>query len=141
MNGYELLRSYIHQNCVTGVLHGIFMPISIYGVGLMIKSITNYSAHILGVILVLQTLGYLLIDPLMSLVNCYFYICVLIIINERPGNFRLGLILLLVGWVMMEPIGHWIIERNASDLRYVVNSIYWTPLYGMRSLFNREICT
>ena len=34
----------------------------------------------------------------------------------------------------MEFGGHWYLEGQGSDLTKVINSIYWTPYFGVKSL-------
>jgi len=37
----------------------------------------------------------------------------------------------------MEVVGHWYLEGQGSDLTQVINSVYWTQLYGFQSLMDK----
>lgn len=45
-----------------------------------------------------------------------------------------GILMIIIPLFIMEFIGHWLIENNSSNVSNVINSIYWTPLYGINSL-------
>ena len=47
-----------------------------------------------------------------------------------------GACVLLCNIAMMECVGHWVLEHQSSDLRWLANSIYHTPLYGIDSIIN-----
>lgn len=46
----------------------------------------------------------------------------------------LGLCLVGISLFMMEMVGHWLIEGKGSDVTQVINSINYTPLYGIKSV-------
>lgn len=46
-----------------------------------------------------------------------------------------GIMALLFSVCVMEFIGHWFIEDHASDVWQLGNSVFHTPLYGLRSLW------
>ena len=54
-------------------------------------------------------------------------------IHYRKLAFQ-GFIILSTNVAMMEFIGHWLIERQASDVTWLANSVYHTPLYGVESI-------
>lgn len=149
--GYDIYRESIHQNCITGQIHGIFMPFAVFSVGLMANYLLGkkLTYNILLTILIIQTIGFGYIYPLLAGFNYTIYICILEYLyhmRDDPSDikekkyFYIGLLCFLISWFMMEIVGHAFIENNHSDLTKVINSIYWTPLYGWRSLLFIEQC-
>ena len=145
--GYILFRSNIHQLCMTGILHGIFIHLSIDGFSLIMRRFFGkiFTTIFLLSILSLQTYGYYFIDPLVCGINLIFYSVFIYFIHirhykNRNALLRSGIIKFMIGWVMMEIIGHWYLETSHSDLSKVINSVYWTQLYGFQSILGRINC-
>lgn len=157
IKGYETYRSIIHRNCITGILHTIFMPIACVGFFIClyclfswycIRQYDKYNVStdakkltkcVLYIIQLSMLIGYLQFDPLFGVLSMVFYFLIInsIIDHLADANttlFNFGLLLLGGSIVVMEFIGHWYLEDHASNLYEFFNSVYFTPLYGIKSL-------
>ena len=142
--GYKLYQKNIHRHQVTGYLHGMFMPTAIVGFGIIIQRWFGqaFNTMFLFGILSLQTYGYSFIDPNITVVNFLFYSVVIWLLHAGYPTLHTlwlsrGVPLFLLSWVMMECVGHWYLENQKSDLSQVINSVYWTQLYGFQALMDR----
>lgn len=164
-DGYALFRTHIHQRCLTGVIHGVMMPVASIGVGLMLRGVGGLpfalwmDLIIFGLWAVLGALSAL--EPclfnvmnsgceeeyLFNVITCLYYYSAVhlgLLLIPRPryesGELVLGLVLLVLSVCIMEFVGHWLLEGHASDLGSVPNSIYHTLRYSTRSLLGKEEC-
>lgn len=83
INGYNTFRSHIHQNCYTGILHGICMPIAtcaffiilqmfeMYFISIYSKSL--YTKFFRTILFIFIVCGYLLTFPIMGCITILFY--------------------------------------------------------------------
>ena len=139
-NGYKIFREHIHQTCMTGNIHGIFIPIAILGFMYILSGLVGETGTkvVLYGILFFQTKSYYYIDPLVTIVNYIFYsIIIELCIRKR---IKIGIVLMAISISMMEFYSHWYLEGRGSNLWHFFNSVFWTQLYGFRSLLNREVC-
>lgn len=89
--GYELFRSHIHKNCITGFIHTMFMPIATSGFFMVSASIfclifgnkfLNYDKIFNIIIYSLFLAGYLRFDPLWGTITIIHYIIAVHIIQK-----------------------------------------------------------
>lgn len=162
--GYEMFREGVHNNCITGLLHTLFMPIASAGVfitifGILCKLWNDYeeNAHktrkLLMVLIFFFYSGYYNYSPIVGAISLAFYYWFISysirrfeefiqfvkerrIVDESEKNFIIfcGLCALTLSVLVMEFIGHWFIEDHASNVWRLANSIFQTPLYGTNSL-------
>jgi len=146
--GYDIFTSYIHQNWLTGILHGIGLPASAIGVFMIIyglfslvssepKTLTRYVSYfVLGG----YTSGYLGYDPYWGILTILIYwILIHESINTAAGhsplvNIKVGSVIFASSLFLMEFIGHWLLESQGSDVSQLFNSIFHTPLYGVKAI-------
>lgn len=153
--GYAIFTEYIHQNKFTGLIHAIAMPIAtsslvliIYSIMALYKGVLNgllYTTYVTYFILGGYASGYATYDPIFGFITICFYGLIpmnftLQYINYYGNPFnikkylRIGVMGMLISVLCMEFIGHWYLEGAGSDVSQLFNSIYQTPLYGIRSL-------
>ena len=160
-HGYSEFTSYIHRNTLTGIIHGIGLPISAIGLFTLIYTLVHiairnrlhskiYTICVASFILGGYTVGYITYDPYWGLITILFYSWLIfrtidkvytdaltvdsILTHTKTQMFK-GLIYLFVPVLFMEFLGHWILEGKGSDVSQLLNSIYHTPLYGIKALF------
>ncbi len=145
INGYRLYTSVIHQHPITGVLHGIFMPIACIGFFFCIKAAfdVKVARRLLEVIVFCMTAGWITHEPLYGLITAFAYLALISwSLTTEKSNMPIGLAMMAVSIGVMEFIGHWYLEGHESNLRHFLNSVYHTPLYGTVSLLTfRHIIT
>ena len=146
--GYAAYTATIHQHPVTGILHGVFMPITCIGFFLAVSSVLGlrFSKWTLNIILAGMFAGYATFDLIYGSIalTSYGLLIHLILATLPPDRkakirwtrLKAGLLLMLIGLFMMECIGHWSFEGHGSNVLELLNSIYHTPLYGTKNLLS-----
>lgn len=118
---------------------------------------TNDTKYVMYLFSVLFLAGYMTYSPVMGFLTIIFYVYIITgtlrnnkekyleYIDENSRYYEnetylfsmirisISLLMIIISLFMMEIVGHWMIEGNSSNLSHIVNSIYWTPLYGMYS--------
>ena len=145
--GYQIFRSSIHQNYYTGILHGIFLPISAIGlmfiIHSLVKTIYPRDSQYMIVQRVEHTLYYILggfsccyasYDPFYGFITVLFYWFIMKKAVYAGPRLITGILLMAVSIGVMEFGGHWFLENLGSNLSHFPNSVIHTPLYGVRSV-------
>ena len=152
--GYYMFTEYIHKNDITGVIHGIGTPIAgmfIFNLLYIIVNIFTKDAYhteyilknIMYFILGFFSCGYLTYDFSWGLVTIMFYWYIFNVTINRLVFYNLkftfsNIYKIILGITIpisvMEFVGHWYLENSGSDINMLANSIYHTPLYGVKSL-------
>jgi hypothetical protein len=161
--GYDIYRNGIHMNCITGIIHGLLMPVAVslffcillcFEILIMDQNIYNMSRvkimlNILGFVVFLC---YILTHLIAGLITVIMYLFIIhfsmfaledYIVSCHWGNTNRYIINMIVKCFMwlfivvafMEVYSHWIIEHGHSSLYQFLNSLYWTPLYGTLSFY------
>ena len=148
--GYELFTSKIHQDPLTGILHGLFMPFACRGFFTIVYGILclfnqNQKAKLITKNLLWFIVGgmltaYITFDPYWGMLSLFLYSTwITYSINgfdKNNYNVLYGIIMLCVSLFMMEFVSHWYIEQQASNLQELPNSICQTVLYSTKSLLD-----
>jgi len=140
--GYDIYRSIIHQNQITGLLHALFMPIACVGFFYCVIAVFNKTVAkmLLRAFLALMLMGWLTFQPIAGIITAiYYYLinnyCISSAKDMSTKNrLGLGVLLLIISIGMMEFVGHWALEGHGSNLLHFLNSVYHTPLYGTLSV-------
>ena len=142
-DGYATFRTDIHQRCITGVIHGVMMPFACLGVGMLFRAIGGPTfAELMAILIFASWEAFYLLaaslndatvnTALIDLVACtahYAFVSIGLVLLPLPDNstnIKWGLGLIVVAIIMMEVVGHWLLEGHASNLRVVFNSIFHT---------------
>lgn len=145
--GYELFTSTIHQDPVTGLIHGLAMPFACQGFFLIVYGLLTamgfrsleYTHNLLWFIVGGMLSGYITFDPIWGVVSLVLYSTYISLSIERYNRIRypifVGIVTMAAALFCMEIIGHQYIESQASDITQLPNSIYHTVLYSTKSLF------
>ena len=137
--GYEIFTGTIHQKPVTGIIHGVGTPIAAYGIFYFLYCLfgRETTTKILYFTLGFFSCGYITYSPYWGFVTIMFYryLVSLYIRSYRGHNIPKALTITALPILCMEFIGHWYLEDKSSDVSQLINSIYHTPLYGVKSLF------
>lgn len=148
--GYNIYKE-MHHNNINRVIHGIFMPLLVYGLFLgLIPQLTSSKANarkIVNIITSLYILHYLTFDPLGALLVIANYSPVLICVFYTWGSINMkfdrmeympyfitGFSCVMFSLIIQEGIGHTIFEQKNSNLFVLPTSILMAPLFGVRGL-------
>ena len=157
--GYDIFTSYIHQHPITGISHGLGLPISAAGLMVLIYTLftlvterykaESWSRYAIYFILGGYATGYAVMDFRTGLLVITLYGFIMnYTINKmdqisypfrRTKWFIIGGLLFGLPVVVLEFYSHWYLEGSGSDISQLFNSIYHTPLYGTRALLDGVI--
>jgi len=116
------------------------MPVACVGFFLCVKAVwgAQVAKKLLTAILAFMMIGWFTFEPIYSIITVAFYWLLINWTMNRAGknknNLFIGATMLAISVSVMEFIGHWYLEGNASHLGEFFNSVYHTPLYGVKSL-------
>ena len=144
--GYDLYAE-IHQSYLNQLIHGLFMPVLIYGVYVSLPALLGrtgnnawyasmylywaYFAYYMGFDPVGAVLSAILYAPGLYLSSKRFYYP-----EQRWRNFAIGLVWIFSAVGVQELVGHTLCEEVNSDLLQLHNSITIAPIFGARCLFH-----
>lgn len=157
----HMITGLIHGICTPIAGIGIFMIIFAINILLTRRFLLKLSPaertkRIMYVILGFYLSGYLSYSPGYGLITVLFYWYIInktinrVHYNHSPTYniyykyddiktqqlFIKGVMFLLFSVCGMEFIGHWLIEGEGSNVSLLFNSIYHTPLYGVKNILN-----
>ncbi len=143
--GYDLYAE-IHRNYVNQQIHGVFMPMVVYGTLIALPALCNrfsYEAIFMQLCLFsMYLIYYLTFDVMGALMSISVYTPFVYWAmiyphryDRRWYNVSVGMGYMVVALVIQEIFGHTLFEGANSDLSQVPNNILIAPIFGARSIF------
>ena len=136
----------IHKSSLNKIIHGLFMPLTVYGILLWFPALLNLNisdASILRVWVYYFYLGlYLKINIFYALIYSIIYYFPLNFANidYRNTYYTLinGLVISFYSLFIQEIIGHYLGGDNVSRIEGVINAVLYAPYFGLRELVQLE---
>ena len=136
----------IHKSPLNKIIHGLFMPLTVYGILLWFPVLLNLNildASILRVCVYYFYLGlYLKINIYYALIYLVFYYFPLKFANIDYKNtyYTLinGLVISFYSLIIQEIIGHYLGGDEPSRIEGLINAVLYAPYFGVRELVQLE---
>ena len=136
----------IHKSPLNKIIHGLFMPLTVYGILLWFPVLLNLNildASILRVCVYYFYLGlYLKINIYYALIYLVIYYFPLKFANIDYKNtyYTLinGLVISFYSLIIQEIIGHYLGGDEPSRIEGLINAVLYAPYFGVRELVQLE---
>ena len=136
----------IHKSPLNKIIHGLFMPLTVYGILLWFPVLLNLNildASILRVCVYYFYLGlYLKINIYYALIYLVIYYFPLKFANIDYKNtyYTLinGLVISFYSLIIQEIIGHYLGGDEPSRIEGLINAVLYAPYFGLRELVQLE---
>lgn len=161
MAGYQQFRSGLHENCLTGLIHCVYMPLAAIGFFNIIAYIEmnlnprecytlRWTRKTKNCLLIFYWLCYMNTFPIIGTLTIFIYYVILTwalnlstyklfkAYNKHEAKLNIlkcGLYLLIISIGILEFFSHWYLEQHSSRINELFNSILHTPVYGINSLY------
>ena len=132
----------IHTSSLNKCIHGLFMPLTVYGILLWFPALFNLNilnASILRIWVYYFYLGlYLKINIFYALIYSIIYYIPLKYTNiDYKNNYYTlmnGLVISSYSLFIQECIGHYLGGDDASRIEGIINAIFYAPYVGVKGL-------
>ena len=136
----------IHKSSLNKIIHGLFMPLTVYGILLWFPALLNLNildASILRGCVYYFYLGlYLKINIFNALVYSIIYYLPLKFANidYRNSYYTLinGLVISFYSLFIQEIVGHYLGGDEPSRIEGIINAILYAPYFGLKELVQLE---
>ena len=136
----------IHKSPLNKIVHGIFMPLTVYGILLWFPALLNLNildASILRVWAYYFYLGlYLKINIYYALIYSviYYFPLKFANIDYRNTYYTLinGLVISFYSLFIQEIVGHYLGGDEPSRIEGLINAVLYAPYFGLRELVQLE---
>ena len=139
----------VHTTELNSYIHTLFMPFTIYGMFLWIPRFLNlslYNSIMFNICLyVAYMTHYILIDPLIGLILCFYYFIPLnyAYLTYMRVNmhklFKIGLAVSTIALTIQEIFGHMLAGDPPSRLEAIFNAILYAPYFSISHMINYQI--
>ena len=132
----------IHKSPLNKIIHGLFMPLTVYGILLWLPALLNLNildASILRVWAYYFYLGlYLKINIFYALLYSIIYYIPLKYANidYKKNYYTLmnGLVISFYSLFIQECVGHYLGGDDASRMEGIINAVLYAPYFGIKGL-------
>jgi len=132
----------IHKSPLNKIIHGLFMPLTVYGILLWFPALLNLNildASILRVWVYYFYLGlYLKINIFYALLYSIIYYIPLKYANiDYKNNYYTlmnGLVISFYSLFIQECVGHYLGGDDASRIEGIINAVLYAPYFGIKGL-------
>ena len=136
----------IHKSSLNKIIHGLFMPLTVYGILLWFPALLNLNildASILRGCVYYFYLGlYLKINIFNALVYSIIYYLPLKFANidYRNSYYTLinGLVISFYSLFIQEIVGHYLGGDEPSRIEGIINAVLYAPYFGLKELVQLE---
>ena len=132
----------IHKSPLNKIIHGLFMPLTVYGILLWFPALLNlniFDASILRGCVYYFYLGlYLKINIFYALLYSIIYYIPLKYANiDYKNNYYTlmnGLVISFYSLFIQECVGHYLGGDDASRIEGIINAVLYAPYFGIKGL-------